>query len=404
MKMKPKVLFIMYDGLTDPLGQSQVLTYLKGLSKFYSVDILGFEKEQVYQAQKNHIQQSIKNKDIKWIPLKYNKKPPIFSTLFDMYQGWKAIKQNGDQSKYDLIHCRSISMGNLALAAKSRYNAKLIFDMRGWWADEKKESGLWKSWIFRPIYFYFKKLEARLFQESDQVISLTHAGATEIVDKKLKLIDQVSVIPTCVDFEVFQPFNPGLRQEIRKSLKISRTAKVILYSGSLGGNYSLEIIEKLYKAFKIQELEVVILFLTTSKGEVQAQLADSEILPEDIRMHGCSYAEVYRYLMVGDIGVVNYKKTFSAIGRSPTKLGEYWACGLPAICEKGIGDVDFLITKYPSSGFLVDLNISQDFIEAVEFFNSNQLTALDLRNYALDYYALINGIHSYENIYRRCIK
>ena len=44
MLKKPKVLYIMYDGLTDPLGQSQVLSYLKHLSKDYSFDVIGYEK------------------------------------------------------------------------------------------------------------------------------------------------------------------------------------------------------------------------------------------------------------------------------------------------------------------------------------------------------------------------
>ena len=42
-----KVLYITYDGMTDPLGQSQVLPYLVGLSeKGYKFTILSFEKKE----------------------------------------------------------------------------------------------------------------------------------------------------------------------------------------------------------------------------------------------------------------------------------------------------------------------------------------------------------------------
>ena len=42
-----KVLFIAYDGLTDPLGQSQIIPYLAGLSKAnYQFTILSVEKKQ----------------------------------------------------------------------------------------------------------------------------------------------------------------------------------------------------------------------------------------------------------------------------------------------------------------------------------------------------------------------
>ena len=60
LKNKPKVLFIMYDGLTDPLGQSQVLSYVKHLSKNYSFDIIGFEKPDKYESQKTKLMQPLK--------------------------------------------------------------------------------------------------------------------------------------------------------------------------------------------------------------------------------------------------------------------------------------------------------------------------------------------------------
>ena len=50
MLKKPKVLYIMYDGLTDPLGQSQVLSYLKHLSKNYSFHVIGYEKPEVFKG------------------------------------------------------------------------------------------------------------------------------------------------------------------------------------------------------------------------------------------------------------------------------------------------------------------------------------------------------------------
>ena len=46
MSKKAKILYITYDGLTDPLGQSQVLAYQSRINreKGFEVDILSFEK------------------------------------------------------------------------------------------------------------------------------------------------------------------------------------------------------------------------------------------------------------------------------------------------------------------------------------------------------------------------
>ena len=64
---KPKALYIAYDGMTDPLGQSQVLSYLKELSKSYSFHLISFEKEEVYEKRKATIKDFIKGFDISWL-------------------------------------------------------------------------------------------------------------------------------------------------------------------------------------------------------------------------------------------------------------------------------------------------------------------------------------------------
>ena len=44
------VLYLSYDGMTDPLGQSQVLPYLKGISKAgYTVHLVSYEKKEKYK-------------------------------------------------------------------------------------------------------------------------------------------------------------------------------------------------------------------------------------------------------------------------------------------------------------------------------------------------------------------
>ena len=41
-------LFISFDGLTDPLGQSQILPYLIGISRDYAITIISCEKKERY--------------------------------------------------------------------------------------------------------------------------------------------------------------------------------------------------------------------------------------------------------------------------------------------------------------------------------------------------------------------
>ena len=40
----PKVLYVSYDGLMEPLGQSQILSYLTRLAKDYDITLVSYEK------------------------------------------------------------------------------------------------------------------------------------------------------------------------------------------------------------------------------------------------------------------------------------------------------------------------------------------------------------------------
>ena len=57
--MKPKTIYISYDGVLEPLGYSQIICYLKTLSENYDITLLSYEKKQdinfknIYEFQKN---------------------------------------------------------------------------------------------------------------------------------------------------------------------------------------------------------------------------------------------------------------------------------------------------------------------------------------------------------------
>ena len=87
--MKNRVLYITYDGLLEPLGQSQVLQYLKGLSSSYDITIVSYEKKSDWDEvdRRNRINIEISNRDICWYPLRYHKSPTAIATFYDILVG-----------------------------------------------------------------------------------------------------------------------------------------------------------------------------------------------------------------------------------------------------------------------------------------------------------------------------
>jgi hypothetical protein len=163
-----KVLFLSYDGLTDPLGQSQILPYLCGLSfKEYTITIVSFEKEDRFAKESGRIFELCEKHSLSWRPLKYHSYPPVLSTLYDLFQLRKLAIRLHRQKQFGIVHCRSYITSLVGLMMKKRFGIKFIFDMRGFWADERVEGGLWNlnNPVFNLVYNYFKKKEKRFLTE-----------------------------------------------------------------------------------------------------------------------------------------------------------------------------------------------------------------------------------------------
>src|SRR5687767_9277987 len=76
------ILYLSYDGMTDPLGQSQVLPYLAGLSKRgHRISLISFEKSGRSQAERETVRALCGKAGIDWHPQVYHKRPPLLSSV-----------------------------------------------------------------------------------------------------------------------------------------------------------------------------------------------------------------------------------------------------------------------------------------------------------------------------------
>src|SRR5664279_1264969 len=107
MTAKKKILFISYDGLTDPLGQSQVIPYLVGLTKYgYQFTILSCEKPERFLIDKAYIDEILEPYPIKWVPVRYHKNPQVLSSVYDVIQLRRKATQLHKKEHFDLVHTR----------------------------------------------------------------------------------------------------------------------------------------------------------------------------------------------------------------------------------------------------------------------------------------------------------
>ena len=239
-----KILFISYDGMTDPLGQSQVIPYLSGLVKFgYKFTILSCDKPDKYKVNKDYVEKLLEGLPIEWVSIPYHKNPPVLSSLFDYQQLKNAAKQLHKKRDYHMVHTRPGLPTLVALWMKKKYGIRFFNDVRGFWADERVDGGMWKlsNPLFKRIYNFFKKHEYECLQKADAITCLTEAAKKEMLTWK-QIPGQplpITVIPCSADLELFNPDNIDLSliNDFRESLSINESDIIISYLGSIGGWY-----------------------------------------------------------------------------------------------------------------------------------------------------------------------
>jgi len=338
------VLYITYDGLTDPLGRSQILPYLQGCAaRGHRITVLSCEKPDRFITSGRTVEELCRTSGIDWHPRRYHKSPPILSTIYDAHVLTRAAARLHREHSFDLVHCRSYISAIAGLKLKRRKGVPLLFDMRGFWPEEKTEGGAWDlcNPLYRAVYSYFKGLESDLLRDSDHIIILTEAGRCQLLSRS-ECKDQagrVSVIPCCVDFDHF-PLAEKLRPEARARLGIGERTSVLAYLGSVGSWYMLDEMLDLFRVYSRIHPDALFLFITTEEPEPIRQSAVLHgIDPQTILVTAASREEVPRFLAAADAGVSFIKPVFSKMASSPTKLGEMLAMGIPVIANDGIGDV-----------------------------------------------------------------
>ena len=342
--------------MLDPLGQSQVIPYLKELSRQgVQFTLLSFERDQAYTpaglAQCEQLRRELAVTGIDWHWLLYHKSPSLPATFYDVLAGIRYGSRLVSSKQIELVHARGYIPAAIALRLKRRFGAKVIFDVRGLMADEYFDAGHWRKESLP--YRITKAMERRALAAADGVVTLTER-IWPIINTWDGLRDRHvahEVVPCCADLELFK-FNQSDRERRRRELGLDGRF-VVVYSGSIGGWYLTEEMADFFAVLLKEKPRAHALWLTTGNHDQLRTLMKTRGIEEaDYTVVAATSTDVPSYLSASDAGLAFIKPCFSKLASSPTKYAEYLACGLPLIINRGIGDSDTLITR-EKTGVLV---------------------------------------------------
>ena len=386
------VLYIAYDGMLEPLGQSQVLAYLERLAKDRNIHLISFEKPADWSDQQARkvVTERIKAAGIRWHPRRYHKTPTALAPSWDMWMGivlglWLIIRY-----RIRVVHARSYVPAVIALVLKRLTGVKMLFDMRGFWADERVDGGLWPA--DGRMLKTAKWFERQCLLHADHVVSLTQAAVREMRGFSY-LKDQpppFSVIPTCADLDRFRP-RTGINEDF-----------IVGYVGSAGTWYRFDVVVACFAEILRQRPEAQFLILNRAEHDyIRETLNAGEIPPESFEIHSAMHTEVPQLMNRMKLGIFFYKPSFSRLACAPTKLGEFLGCGIPCLSNSGVGDMADIL-RSDNVGIALD-----DF--SPESLHGGVAAALKLAaepgvqsrciNSAHRWFSLETGVRSYAAIY-----
>ena len=402
---RPRTLYVSYDGILEPLGESQVLGYLERLAGSYAMTLMTFEKARdlLDEDRVRAVRRRLGTRGIRWICLRYHRRPPIVSTALDIargiWSGWQAL-HGGAQ----LIHARGYVPGLIALVLARLSKAAFLFDMRGFWADEKVDGGHWSS--ASRIYGVTKYFERRFFESAQAIVSLTYEGvkAFPALGYRIPAGTPIEVIPTCTDLDRFRPGPKDDRMMARLGLTGHR---VIGVSGTISNWYLRQpMLECLAYLVKTLDRTKLLIVTRDDHDRLRADARAAGVPDGSMTVTSAEYERMPEFLRLMDVGLFFIKVCFSKKGSCATKLGEFLATGVPVVINEGIGDSDRIVRDHATGVVLPEATVAamrQHLPALLELF-ADSATQARCRTVARAELDVVEGSRKYGRLYERVLQ
>ena len=385
--------------MLEPLGQSQVLAYLKGLSAKYAVTLISCERDADLSDSENlaHIEAICAKHGIRWVRLRYRRRPRVLASIINLTQLVYFAGLETWRSKARLIHARSYVPAAAAWAVSRMSGTPYVFDMRSLWPEELITSRrMRRGSLVHKVLFW---AERRLLTDAKIVVSLTHAGAHYLdeVHPGALTLEKLRIIPTCTDLDRFKPIPNALGQDL-----------LIGCHGSLNnGWFRVDLLAKMFNQLAMRLPEARFEIITREDpADVLAALSSALDSAPDwlarLTISAAKASDIHERLQRQNLSLFFYATgAASELGRSPTRMGESLGCGVPVLANRGIGDVAETILQ-GNVGTVIDgeddasLALAVD--DALALLKDPEIVKR-CRDVAERIYSLKAGVRGYDDIY-----
>lgn len=394
----PRVLYLVYWGACEPLGQALVVPAVNRLSELGArITLVTFEKP-ADLADSDSVaatRTTLEHYGVRWLPLAYHKRPKVVAKAVDFLMAWAAARRQS----FDIVHARTYVGGLMGWPLARGLGARFVYHNEGFYPDEQVDHGLWRagSWKHRLA----KALEYRLYAAADGVIALSERSRS-VIDRLPPVRRRQAptvVAPSCVDLSRFvapRAAPPSEPNRVR-----------LTYVGSIGRRYLFHRVAR-FAAVATQSWDRVEFRVLTPAppDEVAAVLLKAGMPDGSFSVGRVPPGKVPSELVAQDAGLHFLPRGLSEYAGSPTKVGEYWAAGLPVVITPNVGDTEEVIHR-DRVGVVVPSHSDEEYVAAArrlqDLLRDPGLAARCVRA-AGTYYNLASACRRQRDLYESVLK
>lgn len=300
---------------------------------------------------------------------------PMFPKMKNWEKNKILLRWYCKMYKPKTIIARSVMASKLGLLMREN-NAceRFIYDGRGAIAAEWHEYKVVDDeHLLKSISTY----EKEVILSSDFRIAVSNA-LVEFWVKKYAYSKKDHVVIPCTlnsDFEEVKISKENINEK-RRQLNISETDTVFVYSGSVAGWQSFDILLSFIEPILKKSSNTKIVFFSPQNSNIDKL---QKLFPAQVISKHLNSNQVSEFLIVGDYGLLIREDSVTNQVASPVKFAEYLACGLKVIISQKLGDYTALAeqknwgctyTSFNSSVLRPDLDNKQKISqEAISFFS-----------------------------------
>lgn len=336
------VLFVTWDGPGPNYLESLYLPIFSALQQervgHFSVQQYAWDAE----TRSASIAEAAVSRDIDYRVRGVGPGPHSLATGAMMAAGGIDIARQARKKQVDVLMPRSIIPAAMCLVARRLLpDVKLLYDADGLMADERADFGGWSQ---RGLsYRLFRRVERMAIRRADLIVTRTRRSGQILAERSSEtqaVMAKTFVTSNGRDDDLFSPGSDETRSRTRESLGAPPPAPLVVYAGSLGGQYlparMLAFFEKLHR----ERRDARLLILTGAPDTALSLIEQSRVPKEACIVRSVHPSEVPAFVAAADLGLAFRVQCLSQQAVAPIKVGEYLLCGVPVFSSAGIGDLD----------------------------------------------------------------